>query len=57
MGGEVIGLASIIDRTAGNVDVDIISAIQLHIDTFDQEECPLCKEGLPYVKPGSRKIK
>lgn len=57
MGGEVIGLASIIDRTAGNVNVDIISAIQLHIDTFDKEDCPMCKEGLPYVKPGSRKIK
>lgn len=57
MGGEVIALASIIDRTAGNVDIDVISAIKLEIETFDKEDCPMCKAGMEYVKPGSRKIK
>lgn len=57
MGGEVIALASIIDRTAGNVDIDPISAIKLEIETFDADDCPLCKQGIEYIKPGSRNIK
>lgn len=57
MGGKVIAIASIIDRTTGNVDVDVISAIKLEIETFEQENCPLCEAGEAYVKPGSRKIK
>ncbi|MDO4793753.1 MAG: orotate phosphoribosyltransferase [Filifactor alocis] len=57
MGGKVLAIASIIDRTTGNVDIDVISAIKLEIETFEQENCPLCEAGEPYVKPGSRKIK
>lgn len=57
MGAEVIALASIIDRTAGNVDIDLISSIKLEIETFEADDCPLCKQGIEYVKPGSRNIK
>ena len=56
MGGEVIALASIIDRTVKEPAIELISSIKLEIESFDQEDCPLCKEGQPYVKPGSRKI-
>lgn len=57
MGAEVIALASIIDRTAGNVDIELISSIKLEIETFEADDCPLCKQGIDYVKPGSRNIK
>lgn len=57
MGAEVIALASIIDRTTGNVNIDVISSIKLEIETYDSEECPMCKQGSPYIKPGSRNIK
>lgn len=57
MGAEVIALASIIDRTAGNVDIELISSIKLEIETFEADDCPLCKQGIEYVKPGSRNIK
>ncbi len=56
-GAKVVAFASIIDRTGGKTEVDIISAVKLSIDTFDPQICPLCKEGIPYVKPGSRNIK
>ncbi len=56
MGGQVIALASIIDRTTKKPEIDLISSVKLEIETFDSEECPLCKEGLPYVKPGSRNL-
>lgn len=55
MGGKVVAIASIIDRS--NVDIDVISALKLEIEAYDQEECPLCKQGIPYIKPGSRNIK
>lgn len=57
MGGEVIALASIIDRTTKDPGIELISSIKLEIETFDPEDCPMCKENIPYVKPGSRNIK
>lgn len=57
MGAEVIALASIIDRTTGNVDIELISSIKLEIETFEADNCPLCKQGIEYIKPGSRNIK
>jgi len=56
-GGVVIGIAALIDRSSGDLDHTVYAADKLHIDTYDKDECPLCKEGLPIVKPGSRKIK
>ncbi|MCR3956616.1 MAG: orotate phosphoribosyltransferase [Gudongella sp.] len=56
-GGEVVGIAALIDRSSGDLDYPIYAAGKLHIDTYDKDECPLCKAGLPIVKPGSRKIK
>lgn len=59
LGAEVIGLCCIVDRRVADckVDLPIYSAIKLQIESFDKEDCPLCKQDIPYVKPGSRNIK
>ncbi|WP_027626764.1 orotate phosphoribosyltransferase [Clostridium lundense] len=59
LGGEVVGLCCIVDRRSEGVQIPypIYSAIKLQINTYDKEECPLCKQGLEYIKPGSRNIK
>lgn len=59
MGGEVVGLACIVDRRAEGVDFPypIYSAVKLEIKSYEKDVCPMCKEGTPYVKPGSRNIK
>jgi orotate phosphoribosyltransferase len=57
MGGEVVGIACIVDRTSGEIPYTLYSATKLQIETYDKEECPLCKEGIACVKPGSRNIK
>lgn len=59
MGAEVVGLCCIVDRRGEGVDIPypIYSAIKLEIKSFDKEECPLCKKGIEYIKPGSRNIK
>ena len=55
-GGEVIGIGCIVDRSSGNIKYPIYSGVKLNINTYDKEECPLCKENIPLDKPGSRKI-
>jgi orotate phosphoribosyltransferase len=56
-GGEVVGIACIVDRSNGDIGYPLYSAIKLDIETYEKEECPLCKDNIPYIKPGSRKIK
>ncbi|MTI66119.1 MAG: orotate phosphoribosyltransferase [Firmicutes bacterium] len=56
LGGIVLGVACIVDRTGGNIDLGmpIYSTIELDIKTYEKDNCPLCKDGIPVVKPGSR---
>jgi len=56
-GGIVVGVGSVIDRTGGTMDfgVPFRPALSMEVVSWTADECPLCKEGLPYVKPGSRK--
>ena len=56
-GGNVIGAGSIVDRSDGAADVGVrrISLLTLDVPAYEPSECPLCKQGLPVVKPGSRK--
>ena len=55
-GADVIGAASIIDRSAGTVDVGVpLSTLaSLKVLSVDASECDACKLGEPAVKPGSR---
>lgn len=55
LGGEVVGVAVLIDRSNGRVDfgVPLFSLHQLFIPTFDPNDCPLCNAGVPLNKPGS----
>lgn len=56
-GGAIVGMASIIDRSGGTADfgVPFKTLITLNIETFGESDCPLCKERIPIMKPGSRK--
>lgn len=56
-GGEVVGIGSIVDRTGGkaNFGAPYKSVLSVEVVSYDAEECPLCKQGLAAVKPGSRK--
>ncbi len=57
-GGELVGAAFLVDRSQGKIkfDVPVASLIQMDVVTYEAGNCPLCKEGVPLVKPGSRKI-
>ena len=52
------GIAVLVDRSFEKIDFGGIrceSLIKLNVPTFEEENCPLCKEGRPIEKPGSRK--
>ncbi len=58
-GAEVMGVASIVDRSNGKVDFGfpLFSALKLDVVSYDPDNCPLCKEGkIELIKPGSRKV-
>ncbi len=57
LGGEVVGIISLIDRTNEELKYPLYSATKVEISTFDEKDCPLCKEGIEIEKPGSRFIK
>ena len=56
-GGSVAGAGSLVDRSGGKVDLGVrrVALLTLDVPAYDPSECPLCKEGVPAVKPGSRK--
>jgi orotate phosphoribosyltransferase len=55
-GGLVVGAASIVDRSAGarRFDVPFTALLDVDLPTYEPDQCPLCAQGLPVVKPGSR---
>ena len=55
-GANVIGAASIIDRSNGSADVGVprISLVNIDVPSYKPDECPLCAAGSTATKPGSR---
>jgi len=55
-GARVVGAASIIDRgaEANRLDVPFEPLVRYALPTWDAAVCPLCQQGIPVVKPGSR---
>ena len=56
---EIVAIACLVDRTAGHTKViyDIKSLLQVDPVTYEPDDCPLCKNAIPLVKPGSREGK
>lgn len=56
-GADVVGAASIIDRSGGSADVGVplSSLASLRVLSVEAPGCDACKLGEPVVKPGSRK--
>jgi orotate phosphoribosyltransferase len=49
LGGEVIGVAVLVDRSAGRVDfgTPFFTCLQLDLPTYAADACPLCDAGVP----------
>jgi orotate phosphoribosyltransferase len=57
-GAVISAIACVVDRRAPGVPVSwhIYAAAALEAANWEAGDCELCKKGLPFVKPGSRKI-
>lgn len=55
-GGVVVGVALLVDRSNGKVDLGarVEACLSMDVKSYEADECPLCKAGLPIIKPGSR---
>ena len=57
-GAAVLAAGSIIDRSGGHADVGVprVALVTLQVAAHYPEQCPLCQQGIPVVKPGSRPV-
>jgi orotate phosphoribosyltransferase len=59
-GAQVVGAASIVNRSASSAQSDFgvpyHALLTIGLPTFEPDACPLCAQGLPVVKPGSRVV-
>jgi orotate phosphoribosyltransferase len=53
---KLAGVGYIVDRSNGKTtfSAKTFSVLQMDVVTYAPDACPLCKEGTPAVKPGSR---
>jgi len=54
-GAEVVRVGLIVDRTAGNLQLDVPYRALLSVEalSWPEDECPLCRKGIPVTVPGS----
>ena len=58
LGAETVGIVVVVDRSGGTFrpnGIPVISLMEITVETFTPNDCPLCQQKIPLVKPGSRK--
>jgi orotate phosphoribosyltransferase len=57
-GAQIVGVASIVDRSGGaaQFEVPYHALLPIELPTYAPESCPLCARGLAVIKPGSRPV-
>jgi orotate phosphoribosyltransferase len=55
-GATVVGACAMVDRSGGSqgLDVPFHALLKITLPTYQEAQCPLCAQGVPVVKPGSR---
>ena len=58
LGGDVVGVGVLVDRSGGEVQFGVRkeAVLTMHIVSYPPDDCLLCNQGLPVVKPGSRSV-
>ena len=54
---HIVGVGFLVDRSNGETVFGYPSRalLTLNVTSYDPANCPLCRDNVPYVKPGSRK--
>jgi orotate phosphoribosyltransferase len=58
LGAEIAALACLVDRRAEGILLDwpLYAGAKIGAANWEVSDCSLCKQGIPAVKPGSRKM-
>ena len=61
-GGVIVGVGLLVDRSGGKAEFgvpkeDVQALLHLTVPTYQPDDCPLCKEGLPMTERGSHHLK
>ena len=58
-GGRVVAAGALIDRSGGKIEFSVESnaLLELTIESYEPDDCPLCRTGSLAVKPGSRFVR
>ena len=59
LGGVVLGVGSLVNRSVRDnpfAPLPYAALIRAELATFEPDRCPLCRDGRPLVKPGSRPV-
>lgn len=58
---EIVGIGVLVDRSGGTTvdvgDVSLFALATMDIASWDQRECPLCRNGEPITKPGTTAVR
>jgi orotate phosphoribosyltransferase len=55
-GGERLGVAALIDRSASDPGFPLRAVVRVEASTWQEDQCPLCAAGSPIDSPGSRRL-
>lgn len=57
LNATIVGIGVLVDRSNGTVNFGypLYPLLTLNIETWPAGECPLCRQGMPLVKPGTTK--
>ncbi|MGQ9604089.1 MAG: orotate phosphoribosyltransferase [bacterium] len=57
LGGRVIGIGAIVNRSK-NLDFGkpFVYLVRAEIENFEPSSCPLCAQGVPVAKPGTKRL-
>ena len=58
LGGQIIGIGVMVDRSEQGVDFGIpfFSCLRSITQTYTPQNCPMCAQNIPLVKPGSSRV-
>lgn len=57
-GAEVVAVCCLVDRSGERGTVPgLVSLVKADVVNYEPDDCPLCRQGLELVKPGSRTVK
>jgi orotate phosphoribosyltransferase len=57
LGAERLGVAALIDRTTSAPPFPLRAVLRVEAGTWAADDCPLCRDGVPFDAPGSRHLR